>query len=163
MDSPSFTISQSLLKLTSIELWCYLTSSSSVSSFFSSLQSFPTLGSLPRSGLFTSGGQSFRASASASVLPMNIQGWFPLRWTDLISLESKRLSRVFSSPTQTPESFNCTAVPNLSDTRNCFCGRQFFHGWGWGVMIWEWFKCITLIMHLISVIVAPAPPEIIKH
>ena len=61
------------------------------------LQSLPASGSFPMSWLFTSGGHSFRASAS--VLPMNIQGWFPLGWTGLISLLSKGLSRVFSSTT----------------------------------------------------------------
>ena len=61
------------------------------------LQSFPALGSLPMSWLFASGGQSIAASASASVLPMNIQDWFPLGLTGLISLQSKGLSRVFSS------------------------------------------------------------------
>ena len=62
---------------------------------FSCPQSFPASGSFPMSQLFTSGGQSIRASAS--VLPMNIQGCFPLGLTDLISLQSKGLSRVFSS------------------------------------------------------------------
>ena len=56
-------------------------------------------GLFPISQFFTSGGQSIRVSASASVLPMNIQGWLPLGLTDLISLQSKRLSRVFSSTT----------------------------------------------------------------
>ena len=60
-------------------------------------QSFPTSGSCPMSQLFASGGQSIEASASASVLPMNIQGWFPSGWTGLISLLSKGFSRVFSS------------------------------------------------------------------
>ena len=63
------------------------------------LQSFPTSGSFPVSCLFTSGGQSIWASDSASVLPMNIQGWFPLGLPSLISLLSKGLSRVFSSTT----------------------------------------------------------------
>ena len=67
--------------------------------FSSCLQSFPASGSFPRSQLFTSGGQSIWASASASVLPMNIQGWFPLGWTGWISLQSQGLSRVFSSTT----------------------------------------------------------------
>ena len=62
-------------------------------------QSFLASGSFPVSRLFISGGQSIGTSASASVLPMNIQGWFPLGWTDLISLQAKGLSRVFSSPT----------------------------------------------------------------
>ena len=63
------------------------------------LHSFPAWGSFPMSCLFTSGGQSIGASASASALPMNIQDWFPLGLTDLISLLSKGLSRVFSSTT----------------------------------------------------------------
>ena len=77
--------------------WCPPSSSSSVDPFFSCLQSFPALGSFLMSQLFASGGQSTRASASASVLPMNIQDWFPLGWTGLISLQSKGISRVFSS------------------------------------------------------------------
>ena len=63
------------------------------------LQSFTASGSFPMSRLFTSGGQSIRASASASVLPVNIQGWFPLGLTHLVSLQSKGLSRVFSNTT----------------------------------------------------------------
>ena len=67
--------------------------------FFSCLQYFPASGSFLMSWLFASGGQSIGASASASVLPMNIQGLFPLGLTGLISLLSKGLSRVFSSTT----------------------------------------------------------------
>ena len=77
--------------------WCHPTISSSVVPFCSCLQSFPTSGSFPVSQFFASGGQSIGASASASVLPMNIQDWFPLGWTGLISLQSKGLSRVFSN------------------------------------------------------------------
>ena len=73
--------------------WCHPT----VSSFSSCSQSFPASGSSPMSQLFASGSQSTGASASASVLPVNIQGWFPLGLTGLISLQSKGLSRVFSS------------------------------------------------------------------
>ena len=79
--------------------WCHSTISSSVIPFSSHLQSFPAAGSFPMSQLFTSGGQSIRASASTSVLPMNIQDWFPSGWTVWISLLSKVLSRVFSSTT----------------------------------------------------------------
>ena len=68
---------------------CHPTISSSVIPFSSSLQSFPALGSFLMSQLFTSGGQSIGTSASASVLPMNIQDWFPLGWAGLISLQSK--------------------------------------------------------------------------
>ena len=79
--------------------WCHPTISSSVIPFFSCPQSFPASGSFLMSQLFASGSQSFRASASASVLPMNIQDWVPLGWTGLISLQSKGLSRVFSTTT----------------------------------------------------------------
>ena len=95
--SLSFTISQSLLKLMSIESVMPSTISSSVIPL-SCLQSFPSSGSFPVSQLFASGCQSLGASASvsASVFPMNIQDWFPLGFTGLISLQSKWLSRVFS-------------------------------------------------------------------
>ena len=78
--------------------WCHPTISSSVIPFASCLQSFPVSGSFPMSQLFQSGGQSI--GASASILPKNIQDWFPSGLTSLISLLSKELSRVFS----------CTAV-----------------------------------------------------
>ena len=78
--------------------WCHPTNSSSVVPFSSCPQSFPALGSFPMNQLFTWGGQSIRASASASVLPMNTQDW-SLGWTGLISLQSKGLSRVFSNTT----------------------------------------------------------------
>ena len=77
--------------------WCHPTISSSVVPFSSCLQSFPASGSFPMSQLFTSGGQSIGVSASTSVLPMNIQDWFPLGWAGWISLQPKGLSRVFSS------------------------------------------------------------------
>ena len=79
--------------------WCHPTISSSVVPFSSCPQSFPASGSFPMSQLFTSGGQSIRVSASASVLPMNTQDWSSLGWTGWISLQSKGLSRVFSSTT----------------------------------------------------------------
>ena len=79
--------------------WCHPTISSSVVPFSSCLPSFPPSGSFQMSQLFTSGGRSTGASASASVLPMNIQDWFPLGWTGWISLQSKGLSRVFSNTT----------------------------------------------------------------
>ena len=77
--------------------WCRLTISSSVIPFSSCLQLFPESGSFPKSQFYTSGGESFRVSASASVLPMDIQDWFPLGWTSWIFLQSKGLSRVFSN------------------------------------------------------------------
>ena len=96
--SLSITSSRSFLKLMSIEWWwCHLTISSSVIPFSSCLQSFPTSGSFPMNQFFESGGQSI--GVSASILPMNIQDWFPLGWTGWISLQSKGLSRVFSNTT----------------------------------------------------------------
>ena len=79
--------------------WCHPNISSSVVPFSSRLQSFSASGSFPVSQFFASGGQSIGVSASASVLPMNIQDWFPLGWTGWISLQSKGLSRVFSNTT----------------------------------------------------------------
>ena len=79
--------------------WCHPKISSSVGPFSSCLQSFPASGSFLMSWLFTTGGQSIGASVSVPVLPMNIPGWFPLRLTDLISLQSKGLRRVFYNTT----------------------------------------------------------------
>ena len=85
---PSFTISLSLLKLTSIELMM-LSNQPILCCPLLILQSFPASGSLPMSQLFASGGQSVGTSASASVLPMNIQGWFSFRinWFDLLAVQ----------------------------------------------------------------------------
>ena len=79
--------------------WCHPTIASSGVPFSSHLQSFPASGSLQMSQFFTEDGQSIGVSASTSVLPMNTQDWFPLGWTGWISLQSKGLSRVFSSTT----------------------------------------------------------------
>ena len=79
--------------------WCHPAISSSVTPFSSCPQSFLASGSFPMSRLCISGGQSIGTSASASVLPVNIQGWFPLGLSGLISLPSKGLSKVFSSTT----------------------------------------------------------------
>ena len=78
---------------------CHLTISSFVIPFSFRFQSFPASGSFLVSQFFVSGGQSIGVSASASVLPMNIQDWFPLGWTGWISLQSKGLSRLFSNTT----------------------------------------------------------------
>ena len=77
--------------------WCHPTISSSVIPSSSCLQSCPALGPFPMSQFFTSGGQSIEALPSASVLPMNIQDWFPLGWTDLISFSPRDSQE--SSPT----------------------------------------------------------------
>ena len=79
--------------------WCHPTMSSSVIPFSSCLQSFPASGSFPMSQFFASGGQSTGVSASASVLPMNIQDWFPLGLTGLNSSQSEGLTKMFSNTT----------------------------------------------------------------
>ena len=90
--------------------WCHPNISSSVIPFSSCLQYFPATGSLPVSWLFISDSQSF--GASTSVLPMNIQDWFPLGLTGLISLQSKGLSIVFSNTTVQKHQF-LSARPSL--------------------------------------------------
>ena len=105
--SLSFTISQRLIKLISIKsvlpfihlIFCHPLSSC--------LQCFPASGPSQISWLFTSGGQSIGVSASSSVLPMNIQDWFPLGFTALISLQSKGISRVFSNTIVQKHQFFC--------------------------------------------------------
>ena len=91
--------------------WCHLNISSSIAHFSFCPQSFPALGSFPVSQLFPSGGQSIRASGLASILPVNIQGWFSLGSTALISLQSKGLSTVESS--LHCNSFSSTTIPSL--------------------------------------------------
>ena len=100
--TPGLPIHHQLLEFTQThvhESVMHLTILSFVIPFSSCLQSFPASGSFPMSQLFASGGQNVGVSASASVLPMNIQDWFPLGWTGLISLQSKGLLRVFFSTT----------------------------------------------------------------
>ena len=100
--------------------WCHPTISSSVIPLFC-LQSFPASGSFPMSQLFASSGQSIGASALTSVLPMNIQGWFPLELTCLISLKSKGLSWVFSNTTvQNHEFFSSHIYTWLLETHILF-------------------------------------------
>ena len=109
--TPGFPVLHALLEFTQTHVhwvgWCHPTISSSVVPFSSCLQSFPASGSFPRSWVFASGGQSTGASASAAVLPGNIQGWFPLGLTDFTSLQSKGLSRVFSSTTVWRDLYHC--------------------------------------------------------
>ena len=99
---PGLPVHHQLLEFTQtrpLSQWCHPTIPSSVVPFFSCLQPFPASGSFPMSQLFTSDGQNIGVSVSASVLPMNIQDWFPSGWTGWIFLQSKGLSRVFSNTT----------------------------------------------------------------
>ena len=95
--------------------WCHITISSFVVAS-SCLQSFPTIGSLQMSQLFTSGSQNTGVSASTSALPMNTQDWFPLGWTGWISLQSKGLSRVFSNTTVQKHQFFGTQLSLSSNS-----------------------------------------------
>ena len=108
--SLSITSSWSLLNSCPLSQWCHPTISSSVVPFFSHFQSFPASGSFQMSQFFTSGGQSNRVSASSSVVPLNSQDWFPLRWTGWFSLLSKGLSRVFSNTTVQKHQFFSTQL-----------------------------------------------------
>ena len=103
--------------------WCHPTISSSVIPFSSCLQSFPASGSFQMSQFFASGGQSIRASASASVLPMNTQDQSPLGWTGWISLQYKGLSRVFSNTTVQKHQFFGTQLSLWSNSH--------IHTWPW--------------------------------
>ena len=96
--------------------------------FSSCLQSFPASGSFPMSQFFTSGVQSIGASALASVLPMNIQDWFPLGWTGLVSLQYKGLSRVFSNTTVQKHQFFSAQLlygPTLTSTHDYWKNHSF--------------------------------------
>ena len=108
--------------------WYHQTVSFSANPFSSYPHSFPALVSFPVSRLFTSGGQSIRASASASVLQMNIHGWFPLEWTGLVSLQSKGLPRGFSNTTVQINSSTLSLLygPTLTSVYN-YWEKQMFN------------------------------------
>ena len=118
--------------------------------FFSCPQSFPAPGSFQMSQFFTSGGQSIGVSASASVLPMTVQDWFPLGWTGWISLLSKGLSRVFTNITVQKHHFFCTHLslsnphmtfshPHMTTWKNIAWTRQTFGG-----------KVMSLLFNMLS-------------
>ena len=138
--SLSITNSWSLLKLISIEsvmpsnhlIICHLLSSC--------LQSFPASGSFPVSQFFASGSQSIGALASASVLPMNIQGWFPLGLTGLISLLFKGLLRVFSSIALWKHQFFSLYGPAVTSVHDSWKN----HGFDYIDLCWQWCLCFLI-------------------
>ena len=103
--------------------WCHPTISSSVAPFSFHAQPFSASGPLPMSQFFASGDQSI--GVSVSVLPMNIQDWFPLGLTGLISLQSKRLSRVFSNTTVQKHQFKKKKLKNKTKQKHQFFSTQF--------------------------------------
>ena len=126
--SLSFTVSQSLLKLMSIELVMPSNHLICCHPLFLLLQSFPASGFFLMSQLFESGGQSTGASASASVLPMHIQDWFPLGWTDRISLQSKGLLKVSSNTAVWKHQFFSTQTsygPTLTSIHDYWKNHSF--------------------------------------
>ena len=118
--------------------WCHPTISPSVASFSSCPQSFPGSGSFPVRWFFTSSGQSIEASASASVPLMNIQCWFPLGLTGLISLLSKGLSRVFSSTTVQKHQFFSTQSSLWSNSQVHTRLLERPHLWLYGLLLAKW-------------------------
>ena len=121
--------------------WCHPAISSSVIPFSSCLQTFPASESFPVSQFFTSGGQRIGISPSASVLPMNIQDWFPLWWICWITLQSKGLSTVFSNTTVQKHQFFSV---QLSSLPNCHIHIwPLEKPWPWldGTLLAKWCLC----------------------
>ena len=115
--------------------WCHPTISSSALLFSSCLQSFPASGSFPMSQFFTSGGQSIGVSALASVLPMNIQDWFPLEWIGWISLQSKGLKSLLQHHSSKASILWCSAFfivqlshPYMTTGKTIILARWTFDG-----------------------------------
>ena len=130
--SLSITNSQSLHKLMSLSLWCHPTISSSVVPFSFHLQSFPASGPFQMSQFFTSDGQSIGASASISVLSMNIQDWFPLGLTSLISLQSKGLGHGqgrYKYGKEDPEELRGVGLKLELSVRACFKACVLVFSW----------------------------------
>ena len=135
--------------------WCHLVISSSVIPFSSCPQSLPASGSFQMSQLFAWGGQSTAVSASASVLPMNTQDWSPLGWTGWISLQSKGLSRVFSSATVQRHQFFSAQLSSQSNSHpNMATGKT--------IALTKWTfvgKVISLLFNMLSRLVITFLPR----
>ena len=130
--------------------WCHPTISSSLIPFSSCLQSLPASGSFQMSQSITWGGQSIVVLASASVLPMNIQDWFPLGWTGWISLVSKGLSRVFSNTTVQKHQFS-GAQPSLWSNSHIHTGllKKLIYNFRWRDKVeTEWFSVVQWLNSL---------------
>ena len=135
--------------------WCHPAISSSVIPFSSCPQSLPASESFPVSQLFASSGQSIGVSASASILPMNTQVWSPIGWTGWISLQSKGLSRVFSSTTVQKHQFFSAQLssqfnshPYMTTGKTIALTRQAFFG-----------KVISLLFNMLSRLVTTLLPR----
>ena len=122
--------------------WCHPTISSSVIPFSSCPQSFPASGSFPVRWLFASGSKSIGALASA--LPVNIQAWFPLGWTGLITLQSKGLSRVFSNTTIRKHQFFGTQPSLWSNSHIHTWLLEKAHLWLFASLSAKWCLCFII-------------------
>ena len=134
------------INLWPLSQWCYPTISSSLLPSFPALNLFQYQGFFPVSRLFTSGGPSIVTSTSASVLPVNIQNWFPLGWTGLISLQSKGLSK--SSPVPQFESINSVTLSLLYGTT-----LVFVHDYWKTIALTRWTfvgKVMSLLLNMLS-------------
>ena len=123
--------------------WCHPTISSSVTPFSSCPQSFLASGSFPMSWVFASGGQII--GASAPVLPMNIQGWYPLGWTHLISLQSNGLSRSLLQP--------CNSKASVFSVQPSLCSffmLEHICTWLFGPLLAKWCLCFLIHCHGLS-------------
>ena len=146
--TPGFPVLQHLLELAQTHVIESVMPSNHLVPFSSCLQSFPAAESLPASWLFASGGQSIGASASASVLPVTIQEWFPLGLTGWISLQFKGLSGVFSNTTVQKHQF-FTAQPSLwSNSHICTWLLQKTWLWLYGLLSANW--CLCFLIHRLS-------------
>ena len=144
--SLSFTCPGACSNWCPLSQWCRPTISFSVGPFSSCLQSFPASGSFLMSQLLASGGQSTTSLASASVLPMNIQDWFRLGLTGFISLQSKGLSRVFSSTTIPKHQFLSASLLYVQLT--------FAHDYGKAIALTLW-----IFKHFICLFVCHSTPS----
>ena len=154
-NTPDFPVLHCLLEFAQtcpLSWWCHPTISPSVAPFFCP-QSFPASGYFPVNWLFVSGGQIIETWASASVLPMNIQGWFPLGLTGLISLLSKGLPRVFSSITVRKHKF-FSAQPSLwSNSHICTWLLEKPQFWLYRLLSAKWhlyFNMLSRLCHSFS-------------
>ena len=130
--------------------WYHPTISFSVTPFSSCPQSFPASGSLPMSQLFALGDQSIGASALVSVLPVIIQGWFPLGLTGLISILPKGLSRVFSSTTVWKHQFFNTQPSLLPNSHICTWLLEKPSLWLDGLLLAKCYLCFLILFLCLS-------------
>ena len=144
--TPSLPVPHHSLEFTQVHVnqWCYPTISFLCHSLLLLPQSFPASRTFPMSLLFTSGGQSIGASVSALVLPMTIQGWFPLGLTGLMSLLSKGLSRVFSSTTIRKHQFFWAQASLRSNSHISLWLLERLELWLYGSMSAKWCLCVLI-------------------